>query len=339
MENYNKILDECIDLILNQGYGLNDCLDKYPEVRDELSQDLQIATSVTSKLKVAINEETKSKTKNLLIEKINNQKKQQVRKIRSGPDKFIKSISSIMTRWSSIAAAILLFSTIGTTSLVSASSNSNPDENLYPVKRTFENVRLRFTFDQEKKNELRLGYSTKRIEEMTTMANKGVFKQIEILQEDLEKNIEIISNNDSERVKEKILQELKEGYITKNDVRDVLLEEVEKIIIDQDANKISNQTDITYPRKERIMKLRHYIETKELKIKELCEKMEKFDSNSYQEKMSKLEQNNPEKWEKLKTRHQRMLINCKNHIEKHTLYKERLSNLMYEKVTQKYLQP
>ncbi|MFL2628094.1 MAG: DUF5667 domain-containing protein [Dehalococcoidia bacterium] len=336
MENYNKILDECIDLILNQGYRLNDCLDKYPEVRDELSQDLQIATSVTSKLKVAINEETKSKTKNLLIEKINNQKEQQVRKIRSGPDKFIKSISSIMTRWSSIAAAILLFSTIGTTSLVSASSNSNPDEDLYPVKRTFENVRLRFTFDQEKKNELRLGYSTKRIEEMTIMANKGVFKQIEILQEDLEKNIEIISNNDSERVKEKILQELKEGYITKEEAENLFQQEK---INYQGTNKISNQTDITYPRKERIMKLKHYIETRELKIKELCEKMEKFNSTEYQEKMSKLEKNNPEKWEKLKTRHQRMSINCKKHIEKHTLYKERLSNLMSEKVTKKYLQP
>ena len=57
-----------------------------------------------------------------------------------------------MTRWSSIAAAILLFTTVGTTSLVSASSNSNPDENLYPVKRTYENMRLRFTFDQERKN-------------------------------------------------------------------------------------------------------------------------------------------------------------------------------------------
>jgi len=336
MENYNKILDECIDLILNQGYRLDDCLDKYPEVRAELSQDLQIATSVTSKLKVAINEETKSKTKNLLIEKINNQKKQQVRKIRSGPDKFIKSISSIMTRWSSIAAAILLFSTIGTTSLVSASSNSNPDENLYPVKRTFENVRLRFTFDQEKKNELRLGYSTKRIEEMTTMANKGVFKQIEMLQEDLEKNIEIISNNDSEQVKEKILQELKEGYITKEEAEKLFQQEK---ISYQGTNKISNQTDITYPRKERIMKLKHYIETRELKIKELCKKMEKFNSTEYQEKMSKLEKNNPEKWERLKTRHQRMSINCKKHIEKHTLYKERLSNLMSEKVTQKYLQP
>ena len=107
----------------------------------------------------------------------------------------------------------------------------------------------------------------------------------------------------------------------------------------QGTNKISNQTDITYPRKERIMKLKHYIETRELKIKELCEKMEKFNSTEYQEKMSKLEKNNPEKWEKLKTRHQRMSLNCKKHIEKHTLYKERLSNLMSEKVTKKYLQP
>tara|TARA_B100001559_G_C16480234_1_gene613388 strand:+ start:80 stop:1090 length:1011 start_codon:yes stop_codon:yes gene_type:complete len=336
MENYNKILDECIDLILHQDYSLDDCLDKYPEVRVELSQDLQLATSVTSKLKIDINEETKSKAKNLLIEKFNNQKIQEPAKIRLGPDKFIKGISSIMTRWSSIAAAILLFTTVGTTSLVSASSNSNPDENLYPVKRTYENMRLRFTFDQERKNELRLGYSTKRIEEMTIMANKGVFEQIEILQEDLEKNIEIISNNDTERVKEKIFQELKEGYITKEEAGKLL--EQEKINLKSTEN-ISNQTDITYPRKERIMKLKHYIETKELKIKDLCKKMEKFETTEYQDKMSKLEKNNPERWEKLKIRQETILINCKKHIEKHTLYKERLNNLMSEKVTKKYLSP
>ena len=55
MTNYNKILDECIDLILNQNYGIEDCLAKYPELRNELSQDLQLATSVNNKLKSTIN--------------------------------------------------------------------------------------------------------------------------------------------------------------------------------------------------------------------------------------------------------------------------------------------
>ena len=71
MTNYNKILDECIDLILNQNYGIEDCLAKYPELQNELSQDLQLATSVNNKLKSTINEQTKARTKAIVLNKFN----------------------------------------------------------------------------------------------------------------------------------------------------------------------------------------------------------------------------------------------------------------------------
>ena len=336
MQNYNKILDECIDLILNQNYSIKDCLVKYPELQNDLSQDLLLATSVNEKFKLTINEETKTKSKTLLLKKFNDKEKYQSISLNKISGKFVKTIPSIISRWSSIAAAILIFSTIGTTTLVSASSDSNPDENLYPVKRAVENMRLTLTFNSEKKNELRMGYSNKRIEEMTSMANKGVFEKIEILQQDLEKNIEIISNNDSETVKEKIFQELKEGFLTKEEAETFLQQENINYEI---TAKENNQTDITYPRKERIMKLKHYIENKKLKIKELCEKMEKFDSPEFQEKMNKIEKNNPERWNKMKNRQETLLLNCQKHIEKHAIYKEKLANLMSEKVTKKYILP
>ena len=152
MTNYNKILDECIDLILNQNYGIEDCLAKYPELQNELSQDLQLATSVNNKLKSTINEQTKARTKAIVLNKFNCIEKNQPRTLRKIPSIFLKGIPPLISRWSSIAAAILLFSTLGTTTLVSASSDSNPDENLYPVKRAVENMRLRLTFDGEKKN-------------------------------------------------------------------------------------------------------------------------------------------------------------------------------------------
>ena len=336
MTNYNKILDECIDLILNQNYGIEDCLAKYPELQNELSQDLQLATSVNNKLKSTINEQTKARTKAIVLNKFNSIEKNQPRTLRKIPSIFFKGIPPLISRWSSIAAAILLFSTLGTTTLVSASSDSNPDENLYPVKRAVENMRLRLTFDAEKKNELRLGYSNKRIEEITVMADKGDFEQIDVLQKDLEKNIEIISNNENKTVKEKIFQELKEGYITKEEAEKFFEQEKSEY---QDTNKTYKETDITYPRKERIMKLKHYIENKELKIKELCEKMEKFNSSDFQEKMNKIEKNNPERWHKMKTRQESLLLNCQKHIEKHAIYKEKLAKLMSEKVTTKYMVP
>ena len=138
-----------------------------------------LATSVNEKFKLTINEETKTKSKTLLLKKFNDKEKYQSISLNKISGKFVIAIPSIISRWSSIAAAILIFSTIGTTTLVSASSDSNPDENLYPVKRAVENMRLTLTFNSEKKNELRMGYSNKRIEEMTSMANKGVFEKID----------------------------------------------------------------------------------------------------------------------------------------------------------------
>ena len=55
-------------------------------------------------------------------------------------------------------------------------------------------------------------------------------------------------------MKEKIFQELKEGYITKEEAEKFFEQEKTEY---QDTNKTYEETDITYPRKERIMNLKH----------------------------------------------------------------------------------
>ena len=55
--------------------------------------------------------------------------------------------------------------------------------------------------------------------------------------------------------------------------------------------------------------------------------------------MAIIENNNPQKWERMKTRQDNLLKNCEKHMEKHALYKEKLTNLMSEKITAKYMVP
>jgi len=347
MNNYNKILDECIDLILYKKYTIQECLEKYPDLRQNLSEDLQISIKIKNEFEANVNEESKMKAKNLLLDKFRTQSSYKSRIFKIIPSKLSNNLSPIITKWSSIAAAILIFSTVGTTSLVSASSESNPDENLYPVKRAVENIRLTFTVDQGKKNELRLGYSHKRMSEITDMVDKGAFGRVRSLQEDLVKNIETISITSDEIVVEKIYEELKNGYISKEEAEKVISEHIKTTFQNKNksltdgivANSKFQNSDITYPRKERILKLKQLVKLKETRIKELCEKIEKFDSEISQKRMNRLEQNDPEKWNEIKTRQENILENCKNNITKHTLYKERLSKLMTEKVTAKYLNP
>ena len=337
MNNYNKILDECIDLILYKNYTIQECLEKYPDLGPELSQDLQLSIKVKTELKLNIDEESKIKAKNILLDKFTTQSSHKSRIFKIIPSKLSNNINPIIAKWSSFAAAILIFSTVGTTSLVSASSESNPDENLYPVKRVVENIRLRFTLDQEKKNELRLGYSHKRMNEITNMVDKSSFDQVGNLQEDLVKNIETISIISTEIVTKKVYEELKNGYITKEEAEKIIRSKslIDKIVV----NSEYESNDITYPRKEKILKLKQLVEIKEIRIKELCEMIEKFDTEKYQKRMTRLEQNDPEKWGKIKTRQENLLEMCKNNIAKHALFKERLSKLMTEKVTTKYLNP
>jgi uncharacterized membrane protein YgcG len=59
------------------------------------------------------------------------------------------------------------------TGLVSASSSALPGENLYPVKLTWENVRLLFTFDEEYRETLANTFENERLQEVNELLVEG----------------------------------------------------------------------------------------------------------------------------------------------------------------------
>ena len=59
------------------------------------------------------------------------------------------------------------------TGLVGASSSSLPGENLYPVKRTWEDVRLLFTFNPDRKELLKSEFESERLDEVDGLLAEG----------------------------------------------------------------------------------------------------------------------------------------------------------------------
>lgn len=71
-----------------------------------------------------------------------------------------------------------LFLTSGT-GLVSASSSALPGENLYPVKLTWENLRLFFTFDKEYRETLEHTFENERLHEINELLVEGRHETIQ----------------------------------------------------------------------------------------------------------------------------------------------------------------
>ena len=59
------------------------------------------------------------------------------------------------------------------TGLVSASSSALPGENLYPVKLTWENIRLFFTFNEEYRETLEHSFENERLHEVNELLVEG----------------------------------------------------------------------------------------------------------------------------------------------------------------------
>ncbi|MDO8567968.1 MAG: DUF5667 domain-containing protein, partial [Dehalococcoidales bacterium] len=81
-------------------------------------------------------------------------------------------------RWMTAAIVVLIFVVVGSGTLAAA-SNAMPDEALYPVKLTAENIRLTLTRSDSAKTQLYAKLADKRVDEIVKMAEKGKVEQVE----------------------------------------------------------------------------------------------------------------------------------------------------------------
>lgn len=165
MNNLHEALEVCLQEI-ELGADIETSLLRYPDFADELRPILQtsvhakgLATSVPS---VDMMQFNRAKLLRRAAEMRETQGKSTLTPSWVNP-----------LRRAAVAFAIIAIIFMSGTGLVRASSTTLPGDNLYPVKRSYEDLALLFTFDSLRRNSLEVEYENERLEELHELIAKG----------------------------------------------------------------------------------------------------------------------------------------------------------------------
>jgi len=170
MNNLYDILEICLDE-LDNGTELENILIRYPDQAAELRPMLQAA--LTAKLVAvpapSLNILNRNQAKVL-------QRFDQILDAKPATRKLFPSL-----RLGMVAFGLLLVFLFSGTNLVRASFKSLPGDGLYPVKRSWENTILFFTFDVQAHENLELKYQAERLKEINQLFASGRTAQVEFV--------------------------------------------------------------------------------------------------------------------------------------------------------------
>lgn len=169
----DEAFNECVDLIRDNKATLGDCLNRYPDLKKDLEPALRAALSMTNGPAVAPDEAFRARVKENLVTTRAPGTKRAFR-----PKAFIFRVMA-----ATIAFALLL-SGVGY-----ASTDSMPDDFLYPVKQLIEKIRLATTPGNEAQVELLLQLAEERLKEADTMAEEGKTEEAREALNDLMKDM------------------------------------------------------------------------------------------------------------------------------------------------------
>jgi hypothetical protein len=164
---FNNILDECLERVLTKGETIEQCLAGYPEYAAELEPLLQTALEAK--------EATAIKPRPEFRERASYQFRSAIREAESRGS---RGLFGWQPRWVTAVIVVIVLLLAGSGAVV-ASSDSLPDEVLYPVKLATEKVRLALTPSALGKTELYVRLADKRVDEIIKMAEKGKVVQVE----------------------------------------------------------------------------------------------------------------------------------------------------------------
>ena len=187
---FELALDECLDLVLKDEQSVEACLHRYPEHAEEMAPLLQMAHEVKSTLEYTPSAAAKTRARLLMQAAI---ARQQARKERRWQWPGWLRVTA-PPRLAVGMATIVLVMALGGTGIVAASSDSMPDQPLYPVKRAVEEARLVLSLSSNGKAQLHARFADRRVEEIAVLSKKGNIKRIDSLTTDLDRHLRRIQH-------------------------------------------------------------------------------------------------------------------------------------------------
>ena len=165
MNNLYEALEVCLEA-MEQGVDIETSLARYPDIADELRPILQ--TSIVAREKTAFTPSADMMRRNRakFIQHATVMREAMVK-----PSLSRNWFTSL--RRVAVVLAVLAIVFLSGTGLVQASSRTLPGDNLYPVKRTWEDVSLLFTFDLTRRESLEIEHENERLEECYELIAEG----------------------------------------------------------------------------------------------------------------------------------------------------------------------
>ena len=164
MSNLYEIVEKCL-VEIEQGADVDTVLFRYPEFADELRPILE--TSVHA-MELAAPDPAPH------IVHLNRTKLlKHAAEMRTAKARPASRFWTVSLRRFAVTLAILLLAFAGGNGLVHASTNTVPGDNLYPVKRTWEDILVLFTFNPQERETLEVEHENERLEELHELFVEG----------------------------------------------------------------------------------------------------------------------------------------------------------------------
>lgn len=164
MNNLYEVLEKCL-LEIEQGADVDTVIFRYPEFADELRPILE--TSIKA-MEMAVPEPPS------YVVQINRAKVlQHAAQMREAKAKPASRIWFASLRRLAVTIAVVLALFVSGNGLVHAASNTIPGDNLYPVKRTWEDVLVLFTFNTQQRETLEIEHENERLDEINELFAEG----------------------------------------------------------------------------------------------------------------------------------------------------------------------
>lgn len=170
MNKVEEILIQCIEDIKAGRASLEDCLNRYPEVRHELEPLLNIALSIKAPADIKPSNDFKIRARVNLMEHIHDSQS----KKKAGRSSQASVRYGWYTGWARAAAivvAVILVISAAGTGTAFASQSSLPGDTLYSVKLGTEQLQRIITSDDAAEVELELKFASTRLDELEKLAS------------------------------------------------------------------------------------------------------------------------------------------------------------------------
>ncbi|MBI4295534.1 MAG: hypothetical protein HY667_00305 [Chloroflexi bacterium] len=170
-EEFNDILNECLEKLLNRGETLEQCLMAYPEQASTLRPLLETALTAKKAMAVPVRPELRLRFQQQLHASL------QPRAVQRRSPFF-----SWSRQWAT-AVAIILVLVLASGGTVAAASSAMPDSPLYPVKQATEQTRLKLAPSDIAKAQLYARFADRRVREIAYLASRNPEKAQKIVEQ------------------------------------------------------------------------------------------------------------------------------------------------------------